>query len=103
MFVHIGYRHAEAATAAVHIEYAVLKCSLTAQVVKVVEGNEVHQQAVQMAMEDNEFFHISNAAGTSRDGQILLHQPVEAGCRVAVQQLVHPRCAENFFHVFRLC
>ncbi len=58
MFVHIGHRYAKAATAAVHIKDAVLECCLAAQVVKIVEGDEIHQQPVQMSVKNHKLFYI---------------------------------------------
>ena len=70
--------------------------------VEVAEGNEVHQQPVQVVMVEDEALHVRERFEVARRVFVLLRQRLETGREVAGEQFSKPFHAEFFHAVFGL-
>ena len=60
VLANIVHRHAEVAGTAINIERACAESDIGSEIVEIVEGDEIHQQAVYIAVVEHEFFELGN-------------------------------------------
>ena len=93
--VQVRHRHAEKAGAAVQIECARQEDGPPLRVVKIREGHKIHQQGIEMDVQQGQFFQVAHR-GHARRGQIpphisgkgLLHLAVEQGVQLGGGEFV---------------